>query len=74
MLNLLFRELSQIFESLIRFIPSATGRIIRKIYYSNKFKTCGKNLVIDVGVEFIGCKYISCGDNVWFGAYSNRSR
>jgi len=68
--KLLLNELLLVFEGALRFIPSSTGRLLRRIYYSCRFRKCGTNLIIDIGVEFIGCDYISCGDNVWFGAYT----
>jgi galactoside O-acetyltransferase len=50
-------------------MPGNTGIILRRKYYKNKFKSCGKNLVIDVGVSISGTELISVGDDVFIDKY-----
>lgn len=54
-----------LFEDFIRNISGPLGIWIRKLYYSNRFKKCGKKLVISEGVFFDRPSLISIGDNVW---------
>ena len=50
-------------------MPGSFGIKIRYYYYKNKFKSCGKNLIIDVGVHIEGFNLISIGDNVYIDKY-----
>lgn len=63
-------HLNKIFESLIRNISGTIGRKIRFLYYHNKLKSCGKNVVIDEGVFFENLKNISLGDNIWIDKHA----
>lgn len=38
---------------------------MRRRYYSRRFESCGKNIVIDTGVHFSSLKDICIGSNVW---------
>ena len=63
-------ELFSHLEGLFRFIPGTTGRLARRLYYINRLRKCGKNLIVDIGVNIIGPESIEIGDNVWIGAYT----
>lgn len=52
-------------EGRIRNIGGGVGVRLRRFFYKRKFKSCGKNLRIDVGVVMEGLSYVSLGDNVW---------
>jgi len=60
---------NEVICTLIINIPGGLGVKLRYIYYKNKFKSCGKNLNIDVGVHFTGLNLISIGDNVYIDKY-----
>jgi acetyltransferase-like isoleucine patch superfamily enzyme len=60
---------NSIIEGLIRNISGGLGRKIRYYYYKKKFKTCGKNVVIDIGVKISNPSLISVGNNVWIDDY-----
>jgi acetyltransferase-like isoleucine patch superfamily enzyme len=49
--------------------PGKTGYALRKIYYKRKFKNCGKNLIVDVGVQIDSPELISVGDNVFIDKF-----
>lgn len=57
-------------ESLIRNISGPVGRKLRFFYYKRRLKSCGHNVIIDVGVIIEGAEYIEMGDNVWVNHYS----
>jgi acetyltransferase-like isoleucine patch superfamily enzyme len=56
-------------QDFIRNISGSLGIRIRRLYYINRFKKCGKNLVIGEGVFFDNPKNIIVGDNVWIDKY-----
>lgn len=49
--------------------PGKSGYTLRKIYYKKKFKKCGSNLRIDVGVNIECPELISVGDNVFIDKF-----
>ncbi len=61
------------FSDIVRFfivnLPGNTGRKVRYVYYKNKFKRCGNNVLIDEGVVIQNPEWISVGDNVWIDKY-----
>lgn len=61
----MFRLLKQLLESFLRNIGGGLGKKLRYWYYRTKFKSCGKNIIIEEGVFFENVKHISLGDNVW---------
>jgi acetyltransferase-like isoleucine patch superfamily enzyme len=63
-------ELFSHLEGLFRFIPGTTGRLVRRLYYMNRLRQCGRNLIVDIGVNIIGPEFIEIGDDVWIGAYT----
>ncbi len=62
--------ISSLVSSLIIYIPGPLGIKIRYFYYKKKFRKCGKNVRIDVGVILENPEWISIGDNVWIDKYS----
>lgn len=56
-----FRDLVLFF---ITYMPGGTGNRMRYWYYRHKFKRCGENVIIDMGVTISGAELISIGDNV----------
>lgn len=57
-------------EGLIRNISGRLGEYIRYLYYSRRFKSCGKNIKIEHGVIFENPENITLGDDVWFLPFS----
>lgn len=51
------------------YMPGSSGFRLRRIYYQKRLKHCGKNLVVDVGVQMDGLELISFGDNVHIDKY-----
>ena len=64
------RVLFSIIESFIRNIGGGIGQKIRYQYYKRRFKECGKNVKIDIGVVFENPENIEIGNNVWIMIYS----
>lgn len=56
--------------SMIQNIPGGFGIKLRYLYWKRKFKHCGRNVLIDVGVVIQGAQWISVGNNVAIGPYS----
>ncbi|MDH4199249.1 MAG: hypothetical protein OEV66_02625 [Spirochaetia bacterium] len=54
---------------LIIYLPGGYGGKLRYHYYKNKFKKCGTNVIIDVGVHIDGAELISVGNNVHIDKY-----
>lgn len=46
------------------YMPGQSGIRLRRAYYQRRFKSCGRNLIVDVGVCIDGPELISVGDNV----------
>lgn len=63
---LLLRDIIKLF---IIYLPGSMGIRLRYLYYKNKFKSCGENVVIDVGVHIDGVSLISVGNNVHIDKY-----
>jgi acetyltransferase-like isoleucine patch superfamily enzyme len=68
-LKIPFIVLRDVWKLFIVYMPGGFGVRLRYMYYRNKFKKCGKNLVIDVGVHIDGAELISVGDNVYIDKY-----
>lgn len=51
-------------------IPGGLGYKLRYYYYRSKFKNCGINLKIDIGVSISGIENITIGDNVHIDKYT----
>jgi len=49
---------------IVIYLPGRTGIKLRNSVYKRKFKSYGKNIIIEPGVIFKGYKNISIGDNV----------
>lgn len=69
----ILRYIKQIYRDLVGSViigmPGPTGRKMRYWYYKNKFKKCGRNVVIDEGVIIQNPEWISIGNNVWIDRY-----
>lgn len=63
---ILFKNLLLLF---LTYLPGSGGNWIRYHYYKRKFKSCGKNVIVDIGVIISGAEYISVGDNVHIDKY-----
>lgn len=69
-MNKIIKVLLSVVESFIRNIGGGLGQRIRYFYYKKRFKKCGENVKIDIGVIFENPENISLGNNVWFLPYS----
>ncbi len=69
--DLFSRDLRSWFiATLISYIPGQTGIVIRRKWYSKRFKKAGKNLLILQGALILNPQKIECGDNVAIGIYN----
>lgn len=66
----IFEILLSVIDSCLRNIGGGAGIRLRYLYYRHRFKKCGKNIRIDVGVIFENPGNISVGNNVLFLPYS----
>lgn len=64
-----FIILRDIVKFFIVYMPGGFGNKLRYLYYKRKFKRCGVNVTIDVGVSIDGAELISVGDNVYIDKY-----
>ncbi len=64
-----FRAVSDLLRLFIVFMPGGFGFKLRYRYYKTRFKKCGKNVLIDIGVAIDGVELISVGDNVHIDKY-----
>lgn len=69
MLKIPFIVLCDIGKLFIVYMPGKFGIKLRYLYYKKKFKKCGENLFIDIGVHIDGTEFISIGDNVYIDKY-----
>ena len=63
---LVLRDIGKLF---VIYMPGGFGTKLRYFYYKNKLKSCGKNVIIDMGVHIDGAEFISIGDNVHIDKY-----
>lgn len=63
---LVLRDIGKLF---VIYMPGGFGTKLRYLYYKNKLKSCGKNVIIDTGVHIDGTELISIGDNVYIDKY-----
>ena len=59
-----------IIESLILNVTGEVGRRLRYLYWSRRFRRCGKDVFIDEGVIIKGAEWISVGERVWIDKYT----
>jgi acetyltransferase-like isoleucine patch superfamily enzyme len=50
-------------------LPGSVGKRLRYIYWKQHLKEIGKNVFIDIGVQFVNPEYITIKDNVWIDKY-----
>jgi acetyltransferase-like isoleucine patch superfamily enzyme len=65
------RAIFSLIESFLRNISGGIGSKLRFIYYRRRFKKCGLNLRIDIGVIFENPENMVIGSNVWVMEYSH---
>lgn len=70
MIKKVIKILYSIVESLIRNIGGGLGQRIRFFYYKSRFKSCGKNIRIDIGVIIQSPENIVIGNDVWIMPYA----
>ncbi len=68
-LKIPFLVLRDIGKFFVIYMPGGFGTKLRYLYYKNKLKSCGKNVIIDLGVHIDGAELISIGDNVYIDKY-----
>lgn len=54
---------------IVMYMPGNTGIKLRRHFYKRRFRACGANLVVDIGVSIEGHDCISVGDNVFIDKY-----
>lgn len=64
-IRLLTEGLLSLFALPIIYSPGLAGEKLRYLYYKPKLKYLGKNVKIDIGVQFINPNFISIDDNTW---------
>lgn len=70
MLNKVSRVFFLTIESFIRNIGGGLGQRIRYCYYKHRFKICGNNIKIDIGVIIENPENISLGNDIWILPYT----
>src|SRR3990172_8876498 len=50
-------------------LPGALGKRLRYVYWKLRVKQMGKNVFIDIGVQFVNPEYMTIKDNVWIDKY-----
>ena len=65
------RAFHSLIESALRNIDGGIGRRLRYLYYRGRFRGCGRNVLIDIGVVIRNPGSIEVGDNVWINAYTH---
>ena len=65
----LYGVLTDVALACITWVPGATGRGLRRAWYSRRLRSCGRNLCIDEGVIIDHPEYVSIGDDVWIDRY-----
>ena len=64
-----FILLKDVFLFFMTYLPGSGGNWLRYKFYKRRFKSCGKNVIVDVGVIINGAEYITVGDNVHLDKY-----
>ena len=68
-LKIPFHAFYDLFKMVLIYLPGPTGIRLRRIYYQRKLKSCGENLIVEVGVSIEGAWLISIGSNVFIDKY-----
>ncbi len=69
MIKHFLRAVSDFTRFFVVYMPGSSGRKLRYGYYRKKFKSCGKNVIIDEGVLIHNPESITIGENVWIDRY-----
>ena len=64
------RVFHDLVESAIRNVGGGVGRRIRYRWYRRRFRSCGRNVLIDIGVIITNPEWIELGDDVWINSYA----
>ena len=64
------KEFVIVFEQLLAFFPGTMGGFFRRTYYNKLFGELGNKYSSGIGVEILGAKNISLGNNIFLGNYS----
>ena len=64
-----FRLLRDLAHAVLTFLPGESGIRLRRFYYGRRFRSCGRNLVVDAGVRIDHPDQISVGDDVHIESY-----
>lgn len=68
-LKLLWDLPNDLWLMFITYLPGKSGFGLRRTYWKKRFKSFGKNVIIDIGTYFQNPRFISVGDNVWIDRY-----
>lgn len=68
-LRLIFRLLTELYLGWIRQLPMGLGYTLRRRYYSKRFKSCGRNLTIGIGVIIESPELMVIGNDVHIDHY-----
>jgi acetyltransferase-like isoleucine patch superfamily enzyme len=64
-----FMLLNAVFLLFLTHLPGQIGYWLRYQFYKRRFKSCGKKVIIEVGVIIVGAEYITVGDNTIIDKY-----
>ena len=62
--RLVFRLIKDVFDAVLVYLPGESGIILRRLVYSRRFRSCGKNLRVGCNVKISGFNMIDVGDDV----------
>jgi acetyltransferase-like isoleucine patch superfamily enzyme len=60
-------------NTILTYMTGASGYALRRLIYSMKFKSMGKNCILDVGLNIVGKENISIGEYTWIDSYTRLS-
>ncbi len=60
----MFSFLKNLIKMIVIHLPGKPGFVLRNSYYKKKFKSLGKNFLVEPGVNIEGYEFIEIGDNV----------
>ncbi len=58
------------YELLVVFAPGRGGNLLRNRHYRKRLGSLGRDVIIDVGVQFVNPEHIHIGDNCWIDKYA----
>lgn len=63
-LRFLWHLIADLFSLLVVYLPGESGVLLRRAYYSKRFRSCGRDLRIETNVRISSPSLIVAGDNV----------